>query len=300
MSSPDSFSVSETSANLVHQLVREHLPAFAGFPVSLAAQGWDNIMFRVGAHHAARFPQRMEALPLLHNEIKWLATAAAPLTVSVPTISHVVAPSSLFPHPWTVVTWIDGSRGLAQSPQSRDVIVRELGQQLAALHRPAPQNAPRNPYRGGPLTERNTVMRERTRSLPELNALNTVWEAALSAPEWKHDGWWCHGDLHPGNYVLHEDHKLAGIIDFGDLCAGDPALDLMTAWTSFTETGRSQFFDSYFAACDKRIREDSGIIDRARGWAALSMVSGVLTSPLSTPDFVDMAQWTLNQLLHEQ
>ena len=40
---------------------------------------------------------------------------------------------------------------------------------------------------------------------------------------------WLHGDLHPLNLVV-ADGELAAVIDFGDVCAGDPATDLAVAW----------------------------------------------------------------------
>ncbi len=39
---------------------------------------------------------------------------------------------------------------------------------------------------------------------------------------------WVHGDLHPANVVV-SDGTLSGIVDFGDLFAGDPAWDLAAA-----------------------------------------------------------------------
>ena len=38
-----------------------------------------------------------------------------------------------------------------------------------------------------------------------------------------------HGDLHPAN-VLVNDGQVSGVIDFGDITAGDPASDLSVAW----------------------------------------------------------------------
>ena len=42
-----------------------------------------------------------------------------------------------------------------------------------------------------------------------------------------------HGDLHPGNILLADDGSLAGVIDFGDVGAGDPAVDLAVGWLMF-------------------------------------------------------------------
>ena len=56
-----------------------------------------------------------------------------------------------------------------------------------------------------------------------------IWEKALAAPAWQGAPVWLHGDLHPANVVV-QDGTLAGVIDFGEMCAGDPATDLSAAW----------------------------------------------------------------------
>ena len=40
---------------------------------------------------------------------------------------------------------------------------------------------------------------------------------------------WIHGDLHPGNLLV-RDGRLSGVLDFGDVTAGDPATDLSVGW----------------------------------------------------------------------
>jgi aminoglycoside phosphotransferase (APT) family kinase protein len=70
-----------------------------------------------------------------------------------------------------------------------------------------------------------------------------------------------HGDLHPANVVV-SGGSLCGVIDFGELCAGDPATDLSAAWLVLPAGSASRFFDAYGGADDATIR-------RARGWAAL-------------------------------
>ncbi len=72
---------------------------------------------------------------------------------------------------------------------------------------------------------------------------------------------WVHGDLHPANVVV-SDGTLSGIIDFGDLFAGDPAWDLAAAWVLLPAGTAARFFDRY-------ARADEAAIRRARGLAAM-------------------------------
>ncbi|GGW65555.1 hypothetical protein GCM10010320_53520 [Streptomyces caelestis] len=55
---------------------------------------------------------------------------------------------------------------------------------------------------------------------------------------------WLHGDLHPAN-MLTADGTFCGVIDFGDLCAGDPALDLAAAWILLPDGPADRFHDTY-------------------------------------------------------
>ena len=72
---------------------------------------------------------------------------------------------------------------------------------------------------------------------------------------------WVHGDLHPANVVV-SDGTLSGIVDFGDMFAGDPAWDLAAAWVLLPAGTASRFFDMYAQA-------DEAAIRRARGLAAM-------------------------------
>jgi aminoglycoside phosphotransferase (APT) family kinase protein len=72
---------------------------------------------------------------------------------------------------------------------------------------------------------------------------------------------WLHGDLHPANVVV-SGGTLAGVLDFGELCAGDPATDLAAAWVLLPAGTASRFFDAYAMA-------DEATIRRARGLAVL-------------------------------
>ena len=70
-----------------------------------------------------------------------------------------------------------------------------------------------------------------------------------------------HGDLHPANVGV-TGGTLSGIVDFGDLFAGDPAWDLAAAWVLLPAGTAARFFDMYAHA-------DEAAIRRARGLAAV-------------------------------
>ncbi|GAA5015577.1 hypothetical protein GCM10023317_54870 [Actinopolymorpha pittospori] len=92
-----------------------------------------------------------------------------------------------------------------------------------------------------------------------------VWDDAVSAPRWEGPPVWLHADLHPANVVV-SDGTIAGVIDFGELCAGDPATDLAVAWLLLPTDASSRFFDAYAHVDDATVR-------RARGWAVLRSLS---------------------------
>lgn len=53
--------------------------------------------------------------------------------------------------------------------------------------------------------------------------------------------------------------RLAGVIDFGCMGTGDPACDLVMAWTFFNESSRAVFIDN--------MALDQDTWHRAKGWA---------------------------------
>ena len=67
-----------------------------------------------------------------------------------------------------------------------------------------------------------------------------AWHAALAAPAWDNPPVWVHADLLPVNLVARHG-KLSAIIDFSGLGAGDPAIDMLPAWTLLTARTRGLF-----------------------------------------------------------
>src|SRR5439155_14751042 len=102
---------------------------------------------------------------------------------------------------------------------------------------------------------------------------------------------WIHGDLTPGNLLV-EQGRLSAVIDFGCLGVGDPACDLMVAWTLLSGETR----DAFRAA----LAVDDATWARGRGWA-LSWALIALPYYLETnPVGVGSAWHTIDEVLADQ
>lgn len=227
-------------AALARRLLESQCPEALGGDITLVGEGWDNFIFRVGTEYGLRIPRRQVAVELLRNEQRWLPEIAARLSIAVPVPISTGTPSALFGWPWSVVAWIEGTTA-ERAPLSVPSAVL-LASALRALHTPAPEEAPANPYRGVPLLERAEVIEERVERL-HLDSLLPQWRSALGA-EPSRTPVWLHGDLHPRN-VLVRDDALVGLIDWGDMTGGDPSTDLACAWTLCDPDARSALRDTY-------------------------------------------------------
>ena len=252
---------SEIDGTLVHLLLQEQHPDLAGLELREVTGGWDNRMWRLGPELAVRMPRTPRAPSLLRAEQTWLPSLAPALPLPVPVPVRVGEPSPRFPNTWNVVRWVDGEPA-DSAPITDPQAAYTLAGFLTALHREAPGDAPANPVRAGPLVRQSfdKWLPVTASSGVEADA-RRVWEDAVAAPPWERPPVWVHGDLHPANVVV-SGGTLAGVLDFGELCAGDPATDLAAAWVLLPAGTASRFFDAYANA-------DNATFRRARGWAVL-------------------------------
>lgn len=61
-----------------------------------------------------------------------------------------------------------------------------------------------------------------------------------------------HGDLHV-RHALVEHGRLSGVIDWGDVCLADPAIDLQLVWSLLPLGGREAFLEEYGMVDDERL-----------------------------------------------
>ncbi|MEV4414693.1 phosphotransferase [Catellatospora sp. NPDC049609] len=260
MSAPEWAAEHEVGAEQAAALIAARFPELAGLAVTPLATGWDNTVHLVGEEWVFRFPRRAIALPLLAHETAVLPRLAGRLPLPVPCPEFVGEPAGGYPWPYWGARLVPGVE-LADSglpdPQ-RVAAAADLGAFLRTLHDPALAVAvaaavvlPVDPMRRGDAAVRAPMARER---LDRLAAQGT-WQpdpavhALLDAAEPL--GWpdgspvLVHGDLHQRHLLLDGSGRASGVIDWGDVCLADPALDLSLAYGGFTGAARTALLDAY-------------------------------------------------------
>lgn len=251
-------------ADRVRALLREQHPDLAPLRLEAVDSGWDNAIFRLGGTMAVRLPRRALAAQLIVHEQDWLPALAPRLPLPVPAPLRKGAPGAGYPWRWSIVPWIEGIAADLAPPAAAQAPV--LGHFLARLHVPAPPEAPRSALRGVPLAQRADAAAERMARLERKTSaitaeVRTLWDAALAAPM-DVEPTWIHGDLHARN-VLVADGAIRGIVDWGDMAAGDRATDLAALWMLFESPRDREAARSAWGS----VSEPTWA--RSKGWAIL-------------------------------
>ncbi|MFI8963902.1 aminoglycoside phosphotransferase family protein [Streptomyces sp. NPDC053493] len=282
--------------DLVRRLVAAQFPRWAGLPVrQLVTAGTDNAMFRLGDEWVVRLPKAEWARGQVEKEQRWLPRLAPWLPLDVPVPVGEGVPGEGYDQAWSVAAWLDGADAYAAPVADLADTAVALGRFGAALRAVDTTGGPAS-SRGGPVTAwEDGAMAEALRALGADGTLDgaaatAAWEEVLRLPRWDGEPVWVHGDLLPGN-LLTRDGRLSAVIDFGALGAGDPACDMMPAWTLLTPETRPLFREA--------ARVDDATWARGRGWA---LCWGVVTEHSyrgKNPVLADVAHRSWSQALPE-
>jgi len=223
------------------RLIEAQFPALAPASVELLGQGWDNTVYRVNGEWVFRFPRRAIAVPLLECESRVLPELAVGLPLPVPDPCFVGAPSETYRWPFHGYPELTGRTACrAQlSRSARVTLAGELGRFLRALHdKPTAalvaRGLPRDAMRRLDLAYRRPQVERR---IEEALAAGLVTDGGVlrrladDVPaDWTpRDDVLVHGDLYARHLLVDAAHRPAGVIDWGDVHLGDPAIDLAIA-----------------------------------------------------------------------
>jgi aminoglycoside phosphotransferase (APT) family kinase protein len=195
----------------VRALLRLQHPDLAGLDLRPVPSAGGSALWRLGDELAVRLPRSEVAADRLCRQHRWLPALAPALPLAVPVPVQIGAPSALFPWHWTVVRWVPGEPATALPYDDKSVDM--LAAFLRALHVEVHVESP--PFR-------------------------------LAGPPPPGPPQWIHGDLGPGTVVL-AGGMLSGVVGFGELCGGDPAVDLAAVARWLPDFASARLLDAYGA-----------------------------------------------------
>lgn len=252
-------------ADLVRRLLAQQFPQWADLPVTpVKIDGWDNRTYRLGSGLTARLPTHSSYVAAVDKEHQWLPVLGPHLPVEIPEAVGKGAPGEGYPYPWAIRRWIPGATASAETIADLDEFARSIAAFILALQDVDATGGPlagaHSFHRGAPpeyyhdeTLEALAVLKGRI----DTDLAREVWDAAL-ATSWDRPPVWFHGDIANGNLLVQDGH-LSAVIDFGTSGVGDPACDLVIAYTFFSGSSRAAFRDA--------VDQDPGTWARARGWA---------------------------------
>lgn len=269
-------------AALVERLIASQFPQWSGLPVRpVRVDGWDNRTYRLGEDKTVRLPTAAGYAPAVAKENTWLPRLAPHLPVPIPVPLGQGEPGEGYEHPWSVRRWLDGRTAHRDRIDDPTGFAEAVAGFLLALQSVDTTGGPvagaHSFHRGADPVYYDDQTRRALRGLAgrlDTVAARNVWDTALSA-RFDTEPRWFHGDIAAGNLLV-RDGELAAVIDFGTCGVGDPACDLVIAWTFFDGESREAFRAT--------VDQDAAMWARARGWAlwkALICLGGI--DPNVTP-----------------
>ncbi|MEA2551975.1 MAG: hypothetical protein QOJ65_151 [Fimbriimonadaceae bacterium] len=243
---------------LARRLVADQFRDLAGKTINHLASGWDNEAYLVDDRVVFRFPRRQVAVELIEREVRILPLLAPNLSLRVPAPTHVGRPSPEFPYPWAGYEILPGTTAdrVPWTDDERSANAEALGHFLKELHSiPVDEQtrawAPGDDIGRTDLAGRLPKLLERLdtahRILPDLplEKLRRLATDLAETEPWPNPPCWVHGDLYVRHLVVDGEKRVTGIIDWGDVHLGDPALDLSIAFTVLPLAAHAAFEAAY-------------------------------------------------------
>jgi aminoglycoside phosphotransferase (APT) family kinase protein len=205
-------------------------------------------------------------------------------------------PTEYYPWHWSVYQWIDGQTASIERIADLSTFAIALANFLIALQKIDTTGGPlatqQNFYRGGPLANYDEEARQAIALLTgkiDTDMITKMWNEAL-ASTWQNTPVWVHGDVAPTNLLV-KNGKLSAVIDFGSMAIGDPACDVVIAWTLFKGESRELFRNA--------LELDNDTWARARGWALWKALIICAELPGTNPLEKEKSWKVIDELLYD-
>jgi aminoglycoside phosphotransferase (APT) family kinase protein len=232
----------DIDTELVGRLLAEQFPELVDLPITaFHSTGTVNAIFRIGDDRYVRLPRMPEGMADLDKEWRWLPRLAPLCSLRIPEPVAKGEPGSGYPHTWAIYQWIEGMPYADDLIDDESQAAADLAQFVLDLRRADPVGAPRGgrrPLRALDIDTRAAIAQ--AREIIDADAALEAWDDSLDAPAWDGTAVWIHSDLLRPNLLVHAG-RLSAVLDFGSAGVGDPATDVIAAWSVFGPIGRETF-----------------------------------------------------------
>lgn len=277
---------------LVKSLIGQQFPQWAELSIEpIDSSGTDNAIFRLGSDKAIRLPRVTGNDSIIIKEYEWLPRLAPYISLEIPTPLAKGLPTQDYPCAWLIYLWIKGENA---TQMNFDLVqaANDLGNFVVELRKADTARAPVS-RRNLPFNQIENEIQDALQALRgmiDIDAATKTWKKALEAPAWDGKPVWVHADLHAANILVNQ-NKITAVIDFGMAGIGDPACDMMPAWTLLSAQTRDIFRSI--------VQIDDAIWERGKGWA---LSFGLIALPYyknTNPILAQIASRTINEVLAE-
>jgi len=256
----------DVTGDVARLLIAQQFPQFMKRDITFLDRGMDNAVFLAG-DVVFRFPVRRVASQILETEIAVTPRISSQLDVPISAPCYVGTPSGTYPFTFAGFPFVTGGAAsdVALTEQQRAALERPLARFLRSLHaldgRALGIEDALPPDRIGRLDHRRRypLVAARLEHLSDhidANDADTLMRyLERTAPE-DCEGARCivHGDLYARHILVDSKGNISGVIDWGDVHFGNPAIDLAAAFYVLPSSQIREFYVSYGLA-DERTQQ---------------------------------------------
>jgi aminoglycoside phosphotransferase (APT) family kinase protein len=245
------------SPSLACELIESQFPQLAPVRVALLGEGWDNTAYLVNDRYVFRFPRRQLGADCLAAEVRALPALAGRLPLPVPNPVFIGRPPHNFPWLFAGYAHLPGRTACvaALDELQRMEAAEPLARFLRTLHAIGADEA------AGLGAAPDTIARlDLDRRIPQFRGYlqqavdrkliddPSAWDAVIAAVAGTRQpraSSLVHGDLYARHLLVDDDRRLCGVIDWGDMHIGDPAIDLAIAHSFLPPAAHAAFRNAY-------------------------------------------------------
>ncbi|MGW6384132.1 phosphotransferase [Peribacillus butanolivorans] len=243
------------SLELAEKLIRLQFPEIELKEINQLGEGFDNTVIQINEQYVFRFPRRPIAVTLIQVENQLLPSIAGNFPLAIPEPIFLGKPSSIYPYPFTGYKMVKGHLPVEESVENKIISAKRFAHFLKELHSFPVEKAKRLGVKPDGMMRldisfRQKMLMENVSTLLKLGYSEQAYAVKAFFEKLKplnvhHPISLVHGDIHIRNVLLDKKGVLAGIIDWGDVHIGNPAIDFSFLYSYFPKEARQVFFGIY-------------------------------------------------------